>query len=106
MNAVVQAQKPSRKLAVFAALWMVISRLGWGTNGAMLLNVICGFLVLGTLAFAMVRETRTLRLRGMTFAAALLLGCWFAVVGFFTLFPFWFELSQVLLHWPLSAGQG
>ncbi|HKB59504.1 MAG TPA: hypothetical protein VKC56_05590 [Gallionellaceae bacterium] len=75
-------KKPSRRLAVYASLWVLSAMLENGSYGTALLETIFASLTLGAILLAMARETRKLRPRGMTFAAGLYLACWgFVMVG-------------------------
>ena len=89
--------KPPRKLAVFGALALLAAQAGWATNGGMLLNIVFGGLFMLALAVTMVREIRKLRPRGMTFAAALYLICWFTVISTLLWRPLWAELAAWLI---------
>lgn len=94
--------KPARKLAVYGALAVLAASAGWATLGGQLLNVVFGGVFFVALALAMVREIRTLRPRGMTFAAALYLVCWFIVISTLVWRPLWAELGM----WLIMAATG
>lgn len=102
MEAVPAPARPSRRLAILGALWVLAASTGWETNGGQLLNVVFGGLFLASLAAAMVRETRTLRPRGMTFAATLYLVCWFTAISTIVWRPLWAELAM----WLIMAATG
>lgn len=89
-------RRSSRKLAVFAGLWIFSVSLGMNIMGTMLLQVIFASLTLGFIAHALVTETRTLRPGGMTWRAGLYLACW----GFFILLtglrPLWLNVVAMV----------
>jgi hypothetical protein len=106
MNAAIEAPGPSRRLVVYGALWVIANSVGWVTNGGALRNVISATLLLRGLARAMVRETRALRPRGMTLAAALWPICWFPVISPMLLRPLWGGSAWCCLARRGEAGRG
>ncbi len=85
-------KKVSRRIALYASLWVLAVSTGVHTRGALLLDVVCGTLTLVSVARLIVTETRAARPGRLTYAAAAHFAAWFGWLLLIGLFPLWMEI--------------
>ncbi len=96
-------RKPSRKIGIYAGLWVFAASLGMDILGTVLLQAIFASLTLGAVGRALVSETKTLRPSGMTLSAALYLVCWLFCMLVWGLSPLWMNIVAMIFSSQAGA---